>query len=340
MANPQLENGYVRVANEIWDEVIRRDFSKRQKDILFFIWRLSYGCRKKTAYIPKLVYFELCGVRRNHIKEELLFLVEARVLIWNQEDKTFEVNKDYEQWQVTPVKGWKEYRFDEILSLNLEESSQNRNKNIPETGTKKFPKQELLEGDQEEKFPKQELSSSQNGNIFDEKVPETGTSTVVEPLSGAASGAPKDIIKDSIKNSSSTKLLSSDQETEPQAPATGPDLSFGGLYEIFAKFFASDPSKLAFESEDFGDLFDTYGGEWLYQAFREASRHQVYKLPYVEKILKGYKERGRPGKERAAPGTGTAQSSYVEVDKDDPDYQRMLQADFLRQREAQGVGGL
>ena len=141
MASPQLPNGYVRVANEIWDEVIRRDFSKRQKDILFFIWRLSYGCRKKTAYIPKLVYFENCGVGKNHIKNELLFLVDARVLKWDQETKIFEFNKDYEQWSVPAVKGWKEYRFSEILALNLKESSQNGNKKVPETGTKKFPKQ-------------------------------------------------------------------------------------------------------------------------------------------------------------------------------------------------------
>lgn len=198
MANPQPEHGYVKLANELWDEVIRRDFTKRQKDILFLIWRLSYGCQKRSAYIPKLVYFELAGIGKNHIKNELVYLEQMRVLKWGRDEKTFEVNKNHDEWQVSPVKGFDELKLTELIRLNLQESSQNGNKKVPETGTKKFPKQELSEMDDIEKFPKQELGSSQNGNYFDEKVPKTGTSTFNFPYGDKYFPAPKDIIKDSI----------------------------------------------------------------------------------------------------------------------------------------------
>lgn len=55
MADVQLENGYIRIATELIDEVIRRDFSKRQLAILHFIIRLSYGCHKKIVSLKNLI---------------------------------------------------------------------------------------------------------------------------------------------------------------------------------------------------------------------------------------------------------------------------------------------
>jgi len=119
MANPQTENGFLQIANEIWNEVIRRDFSKRQKDIILFIWRLSYGCKKKVACIPMLKDFELCGVGPQNITKELNYLVTSRVIEWNKIDNIFIVNKDYERWQISPVKGWDEERFKKLVHHNI-----------------------------------------------------------------------------------------------------------------------------------------------------------------------------------------------------------------------------
>lgn len=143
----QLENGYVRIANEIWDEIIRRDFTKRQKDILQLVIRLSYGCNKKSAHIPMMQDFGICGVTKNHIKGELNYLKEMKVLNWSQDEMIFSFNKDYNVWQARPVRQWDDERFKELLHINLT-SSQNRNPNIesvPKTGTHEFPKQELNE---------------------------------------------------------------------------------------------------------------------------------------------------------------------------------------------------
>ena len=143
----QLENGFIRIANEIWDEVIRRDFTKRQKDILLFVWRLSYGCNRKTAHIPMLKDFELCGVTQNHIKEELNYLNSMKVLEWDQEGMIFSFNKDYSFWQASPVRKWNDERFKGLIHINLS-TSQNRKSNeegLPKTGSEDFPKQEVSE---------------------------------------------------------------------------------------------------------------------------------------------------------------------------------------------------
>jgi hypothetical protein len=149
-ANPQLENGYIKIANEIWDEVIRRNFTKRQKDILQFIWRLSYGCRKKKAIIPMLKDFALCGVGPNHIKDELNYLVMCKVLIWHKDSNEYEIDKHYDQWQVSPVRHWDEERFQKLIYENV--NSQN-GKYSPSID---FPKQEVNVG-------YDDVGTSQNG---------------------------------------------------------------------------------------------------------------------------------------------------------------------------------
>jgi phage replication O-like protein O len=142
----QLENGYIRIANEIWDEIIRRDFTKRQKDILQFILRLSYGCNNKVAHIPLLKDFALCGVGQNHIKQELNYLRECKVIDWDRSEMTFSFNKKYDFWQMSPVKGWDKERFKELIHCNI--TSQNGNfpkQELPERGSTDFPKREVVE---------------------------------------------------------------------------------------------------------------------------------------------------------------------------------------------------
>ncbi|TYS68682.1 hypothetical protein FZC76_06975 [Sutcliffiella horikoshii] len=119
MANVQVENGYIRIANELMDEIIRRDFSKRQIAILHLIIRLSYGCNKKDCVIDKLSDFEVAGIHRSDIKKELHYLKEANVIDWNQEGKKFSFKKNYELWHINPNKGWNKNRVDQLVHFNL-----------------------------------------------------------------------------------------------------------------------------------------------------------------------------------------------------------------------------
>lgn len=139
MANPQLENGYMKLANEVIDQVIRHGFSKRHLNILLFIWRMSYGFNKKSATITRLSDFSLCGVGKQNVKAELEQLEDCRVIHWDRKNNKFTFNKNHNEWKITPIKGWKEEEFDSIVHQNLQE-----------------------------KFSKQEQSSSQNKNLKDE----------------------------------------------------------------------------------------------------------------------------------------------------------------------------
>ncbi|MGE8207734.1 replication protein [Heyndrickxia sp. NPDC080065] len=133
MANVQVENGYIRIATELMDEIIRRDFSKRQLAILHFIIRLSYGCQKKDCVIGKFNSFELAGLNKSDIKKELKFLRECRVINWDEESMIFSINKDYEKWQVNPTKGFEREKLDQLIHENIKN-------NVGKTLTKKVGK--------------------------------------------------------------------------------------------------------------------------------------------------------------------------------------------------------
>lgn len=204
MANPQKENGYVGIANALWDEVIRRDFSKRHTAILMLIWRMSYGCQRREATIPRLQDFSLCGVGPNHIANELEYLEGCKVITWDRDSGSFQINKDYELWQISPTKGWDSERYKSLVHRNLETPRKGKvdfpkqeeevDEDHPETGSElgveNFPKQEVREGRERDE-------TSQNRKS---ELPKTGSGNADEPSDSTLSELQKDSIKDINKD--------------------------------------------------------------------------------------------------------------------------------------------
>ncbi|MEN2465937.1 replication protein [Ornithinibacillus sp. JPR2-1] len=119
MASPQTEKGYIRIANELWNEILRRNFSKRQLNLILFIWRLSYGTGQKDCKIDKFNLLELAGMYKQDVKKELKFLRDCAVLNWDETTMIFSINKDYHLWQITPNKNWDDDKFSELIHQNL-----------------------------------------------------------------------------------------------------------------------------------------------------------------------------------------------------------------------------
>ncbi|OMD87785.1 MULTISPECIES: replication protein [Paenibacillus] len=201
MADTQPEKGFVRLANDLWKELIRRNFTKRQKDILLFVWRMSYGCNLKEAYIPKSKDFEICGVPATHIKNELKHLENAKVIIWDKKEKLFSINKDYDYWQITPVMGWETERFNELIHLNLKRKT-SQNVNFSES----------QEDDPESETSQNMKLDFTKHEVFDEKnFTKREDEGVSNPCGCKAEETLKDSsFKDSIKDSNNSCCLKED----------------------------------------------------------------------------------------------------------------------------------
>jgi len=155
MANPQPTDSHLRIAHSIQEEIMMRDFSKRQRSILDLILRLSWGCGKTMAIIPKQKDFELVGISETKIKSELKWLINARVIAWDKDTTGFSFNKNYDQWKVSIVPGYDKERLAALIHLNIPGTSQN-SKNTSQNGN--FPNWEELPEKASINFPKREVS--------------------------------------------------------------------------------------------------------------------------------------------------------------------------------------
>lgn len=182
MASPQLKNGYIGIANEIWDEIISRKFTERQQKVLKLVLRLSYGCQKKEAVIPLLKHFELCGVRIQDAKKEITYLRQCKVISWDGK-QIYSLNKNYDEWRVSLVKEWDRDKFSELISLNLSKSK------VTKSVTQ-------IEDELPESYEK--CNSEVTKSVTDElRKVEVGEGS--NPCESKAEATSKDMFKDSIK---------------------------------------------------------------------------------------------------------------------------------------------
>lgn len=138
MANPQPSDAHLRIAHSINEELMMRDFHKRHRNILDLILRLSWGCGKNEAIIPRLKDFEICGVPATKITGELEYLVNACVISWNSHTNQFWFNKNYDSWRIPVVKRYDKDLLRSLIHINLEIQKGN---NLPKMGSD-FPKGE------------------------------------------------------------------------------------------------------------------------------------------------------------------------------------------------------
>jgi phage replication O-like protein O len=108
MANPQLENGYTSIANDIMDALCRIRIPGEEMQILNAILRKTYGWGKKFDCISLSQFQEITSMNKPHIIQAIKGLLLKKVIIvtekGNEPAKVYGINKDYEQWIPLPKK--------------------------------------------------------------------------------------------------------------------------------------------------------------------------------------------------------------------------------------------
>ena len=107
MANPQLEDGRIEIANEIGEALSRTYFSPAESKVLWAILRKTYGWHKKIDKISYSQFEEATGLHSRHIGPALKRLIKRNIIFCSNygERKTSEygIQKDYDKWQLTPI---------------------------------------------------------------------------------------------------------------------------------------------------------------------------------------------------------------------------------------------
>lgn len=101
-ANPQLENGHTRIANEILEALCRYRIPGEEMQCLLVVIRKTYGFGKKSDFISKSQFAAITGIKRPNVTRALNSLVSKKILAVIKKDTTeisnYSINKDYYSW--------------------------------------------------------------------------------------------------------------------------------------------------------------------------------------------------------------------------------------------------
>ena len=138
MANPQKENGYVGIANELFEAICNARFTGRQYAVLLSVIRLTYGYNHKKSPISVRELSHMTGITHSHISETVSELIEKSVMIEygvHGQTRILGINKNYDEWIGVPKTGTGVFPKQERYR------SRNRNTSVHKTGTHTIKRQ-------------------------------------------------------------------------------------------------------------------------------------------------------------------------------------------------------
>ena len=98
--NPQKENGHVDIANEIVEALAKTYLSSYESQILWAIFRKTYGWHKKEDWISISQLVDITGIYKSHISRTIKKLLERNMIFKNGNKIGFQ--KRYDRWQRLP----------------------------------------------------------------------------------------------------------------------------------------------------------------------------------------------------------------------------------------------
>lgn len=100
MANPQLEDGYLKISNELYDSLVKTRFPGESRQVLDFIIRKTYGFNKKEDQISLSQFQEATGLKRSSVVRGIRKLIEMNII--NKDNNGFitkySLQKDHSKW--------------------------------------------------------------------------------------------------------------------------------------------------------------------------------------------------------------------------------------------------
>lgn len=107
MANPQTENGYTKIANEILEALAGIRIPGEARQCLDVIIRKTYGYGKKEDHISLSQFSAITHMGKDHICRNLNKLKEMQIIIaqkGNEKGNLYRFNKDFHAWTPLPKK--------------------------------------------------------------------------------------------------------------------------------------------------------------------------------------------------------------------------------------------
>jgi phage replication O-like protein O len=102
VANPQKENGFSPISNELLEAISLSDINGHESRIFWHIIRFTYGYGRKTFPINYPKSSKLVGIDRHNIYRTIKSLSNMNMVIKDGDE--IGINKNYEEWTCYPGK--------------------------------------------------------------------------------------------------------------------------------------------------------------------------------------------------------------------------------------------
>jgi phage replication O-like protein O len=101
MSNPQLENGYTRIADEIMDALIAYRIPGEQMQCVLFIIKKTYGFNKVWDMISNSQFVKATGIKKPNVSRAIKALVDKNLVIKKDNNliPSYSFNKKYKSWK-------------------------------------------------------------------------------------------------------------------------------------------------------------------------------------------------------------------------------------------------
>lgn len=103
MANPQLKNGYIRIATGIWEALCKIRISGEARQVLDVIIRKTYGFQKKEDTVSLSQFALATGLKQPTAAKALRKLISMN-LITKKDNGKIGLQKNFDLWKPLPKK--------------------------------------------------------------------------------------------------------------------------------------------------------------------------------------------------------------------------------------------
>ena len=100
MNTPQLENGYIKIANDIAKYLAKTYMSSYESQLLWAIFTKTYGYNKTEDWVSNSQFVDMTGMHKSHISRTIKKLVQRKIV--TQTGNKIGFQKDSRLWCKLP----------------------------------------------------------------------------------------------------------------------------------------------------------------------------------------------------------------------------------------------
>ena len=112
VANPQLEDGHLRIANDVWYALARTRIPGQARQVFDVVIRKTWGFRKKRDAIALSQFAKATGMTQPHVCRAIKVLIAMNLIVRGERKNvankgskmvaTYRLQKDYTTWKPLP----------------------------------------------------------------------------------------------------------------------------------------------------------------------------------------------------------------------------------------------